>query len=178
MVFRRNVIPIEEPIMMRAIADQVPQDSAGAREIGFSIPQTYNASRVLFDNLALGNGQRPARPVPARARSYAQLCAEAAQWGHGFLSLGLKRGDRILMFLDDTPAYPAAFFGAVRAGFVPLLINTLTPPDLLQFYLQDSGATVAVADAEFCSRFDALACKDTQLHTLIVVNGAAGVHAV
>ena len=82
------------------------------------------------------------------------------------------------MFLDDTPAYPAAFFGAVRSGFVPLLINTLTPPDLLQFYLADSGATVAVADAEFCARFDAVACKDTQLRTLIVVNGAAGDHAV
>ena len=62
-----------------------------------------------------------------------------ARWGHGFVSLGLQRGDRILMFLDDTPAYPAAFFGAVRAGFVPLLINTLTPPDLLQFYLSDSA---------------------------------------
>ena len=71
---------------------------------------------------------------------------------------GLKRGDRILMFLDDTPAYPAAFFGAVRAGFVPLLINTLTPPDLLQFYLSDSGASVAVADAGFCSRFERTAC--------------------
>ena len=82
------------------------------------------------------------------------------------------------MFLDDTPAYPAAFFGAVRAGFVPLLINTLTPPDLLQFYLSDSSASVAVADAEFCARFDAAACKDTQLRTLIVVNGAAGDHAV
>ncbi len=80
------------------------------------------------------------------------------------------------MFLDDTPAYPAAFFGAVRAGFVPLLINTLTPPDLLQFYLSDSAATVAVADAEFCARFDAVACKDTSLRTLIVVNGEAGDH--
>src|SRR6267154_1639641 len=178
MVFRRNVIPIEEPIMMRAIADQVPQDSAGAREIGFSIPQTYNASRVLFDNLALGNGERPALTGPGGTRSYAQLCAEAAQWGHGFLSLGLKRGDRVLMFLDDTPVYPAAFFGAVRAGFVPLLINTLTPPDLLQFYLSDAGTSVAVADAEFSSRFDTIACKDTPLHTLIVVNGAAGAHAV
>ena len=93
------------------------------------------------------------------------------------LSLGLTRGDRVLLFLDDTPAYPAAFFGAVRAGFVPLLINTLTPPDLLQFYLADSGATVAVADAEFSARFDALACKDTALRTLIVVNGEAGDHA-
>jgi acetyl-CoA synthetase len=93
-------------------------------------------------------------------------------------SLGLKRGDRVLMFLDDTPAYPAAFFGAVRAGLVPLLINTLTPPDLLQFYLSDSGSTVAVTDAEFCSRFDAVACKDTALRTLIVANGAADNHAV
>ena len=85
------------------------------------------------------SGERPRRPAradrPAGTRSYAELCAEASRWGHGFVSLGLKRGDRILMFLDDTPAYPAAFFGAVRAGFVPLLINTLTPPDLLQFYL-------------------------------------------
>src|SRR6476660_8347325 len=163
--------------MTRAIADPVPQDSAGAREIGFSTPQTYNASRVLFDNLARGNGERLALTGPAGRRSYAQLCAEASKWGHGFLSLGLRRGDRILMFLDDTPAYPAAFFGAVRAGFVPLLINTLTPPELLQFYLVDSGATVAVTDAAFAARFDAQACAGTPLATLIVVNGTATGHA-
>ncbi|MGA9087642.1 MAG: benzoate-CoA ligase family protein [Bradyrhizobium sp.] len=158
------------------IADHVPSDSAGAREIGFSIPATYNASRILFDNLDKGRGGRLALTGPLGTRSYAQLCAEASKWGHGFLSLGLKRGDRVLMFLDDTPAYPAAFFGAVRAGFVPLLINTLTPPDLLQFYLSDSAATVAVADAEFGARFDAVACKDTQLRTLIMVNGEASDH--
>ncbi len=160
------------------IVDQVPADSPGAREIGFAIPQTYNASRILFDNLGKGRGDRLALTGPAGTRSYAELCAEASRWGHGFLSLGLKRGDRVLMFLDDTPAYPAAFFGAVRAGFVPLLINTLTPPDLLQFYLSDSGATVAVADAEFCARFDARPAQDTALRTLIVVNGAASEQAV
>jgi acetyl-CoA synthetase len=162
----------------RTIADAVPPDSPGTREIGFAIPQTYNASRILFDNLANGRGGLKALTGPLGTRSYAELCAEACRWGHGFIALGLKRGDRILMFLDDTPAYPAAFFGAVRAGFVPLLINTLTPPDLLQFYLADSNAAVAVADAEFCARFNAEACKDTALHTLIAVNGVAGDHAV
>ena len=163
--------------MMSAIVDRVPQDNPGAREIGFAIPDHYNASRVLFDNLAKGVGDRLALTGPAGKRSYTELCADAARWGHGFQSLGLGRGDRVLLFLDDTPAYPAAFFGAVRAGFVPLLINTLTPPDLLQFYLADSGATVAVAGAEFASRFDAQACADTHLHMLIVVNGAAANHA-
>ncbi|MBR1218943.1 benzoate-CoA ligase family protein [Bradyrhizobium sp. U87765 SZCCT0131] len=160
------------------IADQVPADSAGVREIGFEMPERYNASRIIFDNLAAGRGDALALTGPAGTRTYAELCADAARWGHGFASLGLARGDRILMFLDDTPAYPAAFFGAVRAGFVPLLINTLTPPDLLQFYLADSGARVAVADAEFTARFDAVACADTQLATLVVVNGAPAGHAV
>jgi benzoate-CoA ligase family protein len=166
------------PPAPREIADQVPTDSAGAREIGFSIPATYNASRILFDNLGKGHADRLALTGALGARSYAQLCAEASRWGHGLISLGLKRGDRVLMFLDDTPAYPAAFFGAVRAGFVPLLINTLTPPDLLQFYLSDSAATVAVTDAEFCARFNVTACKDTSLRTLTVVNGEASAHAV
>ncbi|CCE11858.1 putative AMP-dependent synthetase and ligase [Bradyrhizobium sp. STM 3843] len=156
---------------MTGIDDQVPSDSPGAREIGFAIPARYNASRILFDNLTRGRGDSPALIGPAGQRSYAELCAEACRWGNGFASLGLALGDRILLFLDDTPAYPAAFFGAVRAGFVPLLINTLTPPDLLQFYLADSGATVAVADAEFAPRFNAEACANTRLRTLIVVNG-------
>jgi len=161
----------------RGIADPVPSDNPGTREIGFAIPDRYNASRILFDNLLNGHESKLALTGPAGTRSYRELCADASRWGHGLVSLGLLRGDRVLMFLDDTPAYPAAFFGAVRAGFVPLLINTLTPPDLLQFYLSDSGATVAIADAEFCARFDAEACQDTALHTLIVANGAATGHA-
>ena len=159
------------------IDDRVPPDNAGAREISFALPERYNASRILFDNLARGRGDKLALTGPAGSLTYKELCEQACRWGNGFASLGLKRGDRIILFLDDTPAYPAAFFGAVRAGFVPLLINTLTPPDLLNFYLADSRAGVAVADAELSSRFSAEACKDTQLTTLIAVNGEAGEHA-
>jgi acetyl-CoA synthetase len=166
------------PDATREIVDRVPLDSPGALEIGFAISQQYNASRILFDNLSKGRADGLALTGPAGTRSYGELCAEACRWGHGLQSLGLRRGDRVLMFLDDTPAYPAAFFGAVRAGLVPLLVNTLTPPDLLQFYLSDSNASVAVADAEFCSRFDAKACQDTLLRTLISVNGPGDGHAV
>jgi acetyl-CoA synthetase len=163
--------------MAHEIADAVPADNPGTREIGFAIPARYNASRILFDNLAKGRGDKLALIGPTGMRTYGELCADACRWGNGFVSLGLKRGDRILMFLDDTRVYPAAFFGAVCAGLVPLLINTLTPSDLLQFYLADSGASVAVTEAEFCTRFDAVACKDTALRALIVVNGAVGNHA-
>jgi len=163
-----------EPTATRPIADAVPPDGAAAREINFKMAERYNASDILFHNLAAGRGDRLAVTGPADWRTFAELCADAARWGNAFKSLGLVRGDRVLLFLDDTPVYPAAFFGAVRAGLVPLLINLLTPPDLLQFYLGDSGARVAVAEAAFCDRFNATACANTLLETLIVVNGEAG----
>jgi acetyl-CoA synthetase len=154
------------------ITDPVMRDAAGTREIGFSVPERYNASAILFDNLTAGRGARSAVTGPAGSRTYAELAEDTLRMGTGLLSLGARRGDRILLFLDDTPAYPAIFFGAIRAGLVPLLINTLTPSDLLQFYLADSGAPVAVCDAAFADRFNATACTDTRLQTLVIVNGA------
>jgi hypothetical protein len=172
--------PAAEPTGLRAsssnsgalsLPDRVPWDCPGAREIGFTIAERYNASAVLFDNLVAGRGERRAVIGPAGGRTYAQLAADAARWGNAFAALGLSRGDRILLVLDDTPIYPAAFFGAVRAGFVPILVNVLTPPDLLRFYLEDSGAEVAVAEAEFYDRFQTACGGRTPLKTLVVVNG-------
>ena len=154
------------------IVDLVPTDAWGGREIGFSVPVRYNASAILFDNLRSA-GDRCAVTGPLGSRTYAELAADACGFGAGLLSLGLYRGDRVLLFLDDTPAYPAAIFGAIRAGLVPLLINTLTPPDLLQFYLADSGATVAICDAAFIERFNAEACRNTKLQAVVVTNGEA-----
>ena len=49
-----------------AIADSVPPDSAGAQEIGFAIPQQYNASRILFDNLVERPGGQSCADRPGR----------------------------------------------------------------------------------------------------------------
>ena len=152
------------------LIDGVPPDAPGTREIGFSVPDRYNASAILFDNL-MASGYRVAVTGPAGSRTYAELAADACAFGAGLLSLGLRRGDRVLLFLDDTPAYPAAIFGAIRAGLVPLLINTLTPPDLLQFYLADSGSAVAICDRAFIERFNGEACRDTKLQSVVVTNG-------
>jgi benzoate-CoA ligase family protein len=160
-----------------AMRDGVPRSAPGTREIGFSIPERTNASAILFDNLAAGRGERTAVTGSAGTRTYTELCADAERYGAGLLSLGLQREERVLLFLDDTPAYPAALFGAIHAGLVPLLINTLTPPDLLQFYLADSGARAAICDVAFVDRFTATACEGTRLETLIVTDAASPTRA-
>jgi benzoate-CoA ligase family protein len=156
-----------------AIADAVSDDSPGAREIGFTLPQRYNASAVLFDNLARGNAGRQAVCGPAGTLSYDSLCRLASQAGNALSSLGLRRGERVLLLLDDTPSYPAFVFGAIRAGLVPVLLNTLTPPDLLQFYLADAGARAIVMDAAYAGQLTSEAVRGTGLETAIIANGEA-----
>ncbi|MGE3870266.1 MAG: AMP-binding protein, partial [Pseudorhodoplanes sp.] len=159
--------------MTSPIKDRVADDCPGAREIGFAVPQRYNASAILFDNLDRGDGGRIAVRGPAGTLSYDALCRLASRCGNALASLGLQRGERVVLLLDDTPLYPAFLFGAIRAGFVPVLLNTLTPPDLLQFYLADSGARVVAIEADIAGQLSAEAVRDTALQTAIVVNGEA-----
>ena len=159
--------------MTETLIDRVSDECPGAREIGFTLPARYNAGAVLFDNLTRGNAARIAVRGPAGELTYAELCALASRAGNALLSLGLQRGERVLLLLDDTPLYPAFVFGAMRAGLVPVLLNTLTPPDLLQFYLADAGARVLAIEAGAAAQLTAEAVRDTSLQTAIVANGTA-----
>ncbi|MCP3460185.1 benzoate-CoA ligase family protein [Bradyrhizobium sp. CCGUVB23] len=160
-------------VLADAIVDQVPDNAPGAQEIGFEIAERYNASEILFDNLGAGRADKVAIFAATGNTSYAELCVKAAKCGNALKSLGLAAGERVLLLLNDTAAYPAVFFGAIRAGFVPMLINTLSPKDLIGFYLQDSAAPAAVVDAEYAALFDQETVAGTRLRALVVVNGDA-----
>ena len=156
------------------VTDPVAPNVPGSIEIGFDRTLHPNCSAVLWDNLAR-NPDTLAVTGPAGSLTYRALCARAARWGHAFKRAGLVPGSRIAFFLDDTPAYPAAFFGAVRAGFVPVLLNTRTRSELLSYFLVDSGATLAVCEASLASIFAAGALQGTKVDRVIVVNGTDAV---
>lgn len=138
---------------MTDITDHVPCDAAPSREIGFTCPERYNAAAVLFDNLARGRADRPAVLSPAGNFTYGELCALAARIGNALAVEGLARGDRVLCFMEDHGPHLATIFGAIRAGFVPMLINTQSTDDLVGFYLADSAAKVVVCDRAFAEKF-------------------------
>ena len=123
-----------------------------AKGIGFEIPDLYNASRLLWDNLQ-DRADKPAILHESGVFTYAELASEAARIGNALRRLA-EPGDRILLLMDDEPAYPAAIMGAMRAGLAPMLINTLSTPDLIDFYLEDSGAKAVVASGTFIHEYD------------------------
>ncbi|HET8727518.1 MAG TPA: AMP-binding protein, partial [Alphaproteobacteria bacterium] len=143
-------------------------DSPGSREIGFEMPERYNAGRILYDNLAAGRADKTAIRCAGRAISYRELCRLANRVGSGLAAMGLERSERVLLLLDDTPAYPAAVFGAIRAGFVPVLVNTLSPADDVTYFVRDSGARIVFAEAALTAK---LADAGPGLERVVVVDG-------
>ena len=124
-----------------------------AAEQGFALPRDYNAARLLWDNLA-GNAGRTALVHDGGTTTYRALAAEAGRIGNHLRTLA-GPGDRVLLLLDDEPAYPAAIMGAMRAGLVPILVNTLSPPDLVRFMAEDGGACATIASPAFVDQMAA-----------------------
>lgn len=155
-----------------SVSDPVGTSTPGSEEIGFVKSEHRNCSDILWQN-QMRNPDRRALTGPGGDMTYGELIAAASAWGNAFVSAGLQHGERIAFFLDDTPVFPAAFFGAVRAGFVPVLLNIQTKPDVLNYFLTDSSARFAVVDAELVPVFSAETMNGTSLETLVIANGDA-----
>lgn len=93
--------------------------------------------------------------------------------------LGMGREDRILMVLDDTPVFPAAFLGAMRIGGVPVPVNFLARPDDFGHFLDDSGTRFALVDHAFLEVVGPQVSARPEV-TLLVANGPVpdGAYAV
>jgi benzoate-CoA ligase family protein len=143
-----------------------------ADEIGYTCPDVYNASRLLFDNLKRGRGSKVAVYSDAGNRTFEQLAKEANQVGNMLLQFGMKPGERILLFLDDEPAYLAAIMGSMKVGCVPILTNTLSTEDAIRYMLTDSEAKAAIVSEDFQDIFVESLLAETSCTNVIVAGEA------
>ena len=142
------------------------------------LPEQYNASEVLFHNLEAGRGDKIAIYCGDETVTYAQLAETAGRVGNGLKDLGLEAGARVLMLLLDTPAFPATFFGTIRAGYVPIPANTVLPAGDYEYFINDSQAKAVVVDAALYPKIEAIRGNCPQLEHVILIGGEgeAGVH--
>ncbi len=159
----------EFPANSHHVFDPFDRTCGAGAEINFTLPEHYNCSRILFDNLAKNRVEKTAILCGERSVSYGELCKLASRAGNGLSAMGLARGSRVLLLMHDTPEYAAAIFGAMRAGFVPVLINTLSPAELVGFYLQDCGAEVAIISGELASLLGHESMRASRLRHAIFV---------
>jgi benzoate-CoA ligase len=142
-----------------------------------ALPLRYNVSTLLDRNLEAGRGAKVALRTADRQLTYQQLFEDACAAGRALRALGLQREQRVLLVLDDTPAFPAAFLGAIRAGIVPVPLNPLFKPDDYAYLLGDSDARAVVVDLALLGKVrEALAAHDEPVELIVAGGEAEGAH--
>jgi len=68
-------------------------------------------------------GQKAAIKSGGKVLSYAELDKASNQAANAFLSLGIKRGDRIAFLLGNSPEFIVAFFGVVKIGAIAVPLD-------------------------------------------------------
>ena len=105
----------------------------------------YNAAVEFVDTkVDDGQGEKVAFIDRTRRMTYRQLLDRVRRVGPAFTKLGLRREERVLMFMLDTIDFPVVFWGAIRAGIVPVPVNTLLSVDQYRYIVEDSRSSLVV----------------------------------
>lgn len=117
----------------------------GARSSVIRFTPVFNVAVPFIDrHVAEGRGERIALRSAEGEVSYAQLAGNVARCGNALKSLGIARGERLLMVVRDTPEFFYIFWGAIKAGIVPVSVNTLLKAADYRFLVEDSACTTAI----------------------------------
>src|SRR4029077_1156745 len=110
-----------------------------------SLPDRFNVADYLVDrHVREGRGGRAALLSGDESITYAQVAERSNRLANGLRSLGLRREDRVMLLLLDTPALVYSFFGAQKIGAVPVPTNTLLKSQDYRYMLNDSRARIVI----------------------------------
>jgi len=121
------------------------------------VPHTLDVPRTsVYSNLAARAAEHPDRvaidfygtPV-----TYAELKRDADALA-GFLQqrCGVAKGDRVLLYLQNSPQFVISYYAVLRADAVVVPVNTMNRTEELRHYVEDAQASVAIVGRELYER--------------------------
>src|SRR6516162_4579141 len=133
----------------------------------------YNAATDFVDaNVARGLGDKVAFTDSERSLTYAQLQANSCRFAAALKTLGLREESRVVLAFHDTVDYPVAFWGAIRAGIIPIPVNTLLTAEQYAYLLADSRAAAIVVAAALAPTVLSIRDRLPHLRSVIVVEAS------
>jgi benzoate-CoA ligase len=139
-----------------------------------NVPDLFNIADYLVDrHVREGRGNRTAILCGDESVTYAQVAERSNRVGNGLRSLGVRRDERVLLLLLDTPAFVYSFFGAQKIGAVPIPTNTLLKSQDYRYMLNDSRATVALVSEPLLPQLMTIPHDELPYLQQIVVDGTS-----
>ncbi|MFO0670515.1 MAG: class I adenylate-forming enzyme family protein [Polyangiaceae bacterium] len=120
---------------------------------------------------------RSAERLPRRSRSWRRRRTDsptasstrARTRSRGrFVARGVERGDRVVVFADNTVETVVSFWATLKANAIIVIVNPLTKADKLTYLLNDCRAKALVTDAHLTNVFADAARRSPHLATVIV----------
>jgi 4-hydroxybenzoate-CoA ligase len=134
----------------------------------------YNAITDFVDgNVARGLGAKIAFDDGERCLTYGALQEASWRFASALQTLGLRHENRIILLLPDSIDFPVAFWGAVRAGIVPIPLNMLLTAEQYAYLFADSRAAATVVAAPLAAAVLSIRDRLTHLRIVIVAGGSA-----
>ncbi len=79
--------------------------------------------------------------------TFDEVEARANKIAHTLVDLGVEPGDRVGLFIPNEPLFPAAYYGAIKAGAVATPLNLRMDPETLTYVLNDADVSVLISSA-------------------------------
>jgi fatty-acyl-CoA synthase len=113
------------------------------------VPET-----TLWFNLEVSAARFPEKPAYVffgQPLSYAELRRQALAFAGWLQQQGVKKGDRVALFMQNCPQYAVAYYGIVRADAVVVPVNPMNKADEFSHYITDPQTTVVVCSADLAA---------------------------
>lgn len=132
---------------------------------------THGAVPLLHDYLL-----QPARELPEKIAlvcmkqriAYGELDARSNALAHSLVDAGVGRGDRVVVFADNTVEAVVSFWAVLKANAVVSIVNPLTKGDKLSYLLNDCRPAAMITDMHVYSVFAGPARACPHLRCVIV----------
>ncbi len=135
-------------------------------------PFPYNAASEFVDrNVERGYGEKVAFVEGHNRLTYGALQVASNKMVNVLGSLKIGREARVAMLMFDTVEFPIVYWGAVRAGVVPVCLNTLLVVDQYEYMLNDSRVEALFVSAALLPLVEPLFAKIETLKQIVVVGG-------
>ena len=128
----------------------------------------------LWHNLATGAARYPDKAALVFFGSeitYGEFAAQAERLAGTLHALGVKRGDRVLLDMQNCPQLVIAHFAILRANAVVVPVNPMNRAEELKHYINDPDAKVAITTADLAAEIakasNALPAQERLAHMIV-----------
>ena len=117
------------------------------------LPREYNAAVDLIGRNA-GRGSKVAFIDDTGTCTFLQLAERVDRAANALRNLGIQRENRIAIAMLDSADWVALFLGAIKAGIVPVALNTLLTPSDYEYQLKDSRSKALFVSEPLLKSFE------------------------